>query len=99
MPEEPTVSISWDARDVMLPEETVTLTATVTQGEFYWFTYQWQCDLGAGFVDVEGATEAQYSFPATAELLNAGWQVVVDYRLKVLPVAEDVVMPAEEPVA
>lgn len=83
LPDEPTVSLSWDARDVMYPDEIVTITATVTNAEYYDLTFQWQCNLGNGFEDVPGAAGETYSFPATAELLSAQWQVLVHYELKV----------------
>ena len=77
----PTVNIWWDARDVMDPGEPVTLHSDVIGGEGWIITYQWQCDSGDGYEDVEGANEPTYTFPASAELLSCSWRLWFDYEL------------------
>lgn len=77
----PTVEIWWDAREIMDPGEPVTLYSEVIGGEGYIITYQWQCDSGNGYEDIEGANESTYTFPASAELLSCRWRLWFDYDM------------------
>lgn len=43
-----------------------------------WF-YQWQVDYGEGYIDIDGATEAEYTFYATQQSLRASYRLQVEY--------------------
>jgi len=67
-------------RSVMNPGETITLTSVLYGLEGYTVRYQWQCDMGDGFVNVEGATGDSYSFAATLEALSYDWRLAVYFQ-------------------
>ncbi len=74
------VTIFSSRRAVMTPGETVYLTSVLTGFENHEVSYQWQCDMGNGFVDVEGATSATWSFSASVETLSYDWRLAIYYR-------------------
>ena len=74
------VTIFTSRRAVMTPGETVYLTSVLTGFENYEVSYQWQCDMGNGFVDVEGATSDTWSFSASVETLSYDWRLAIYYR-------------------
>ena len=48
--------------------------------EGYEIKYQWQCDKGEGFENIENANEATYVFEASVETLGYDWRLAVYYR-------------------
>lgn len=64
-------------KSVVTPGETITLTSVLEGAEGYVVSYQWECDKGAGFAPVPGATADSYSFSATAENLGWSWRLSV----------------------
>jgi hypothetical protein len=78
---EPKVTLFSSRRAVMVPGETVYLTCKLENLDGYELRFQWQCDAGAGFVNIEGATGDSHSFAASAETLAYDWQLLVYYRL------------------
>lgn len=74
------VTIFSSRRSVMSEGEPVYLTSKLEGFEGYEIRYQWECDKGAGFENVEGANDATYSFEATAETLTYDWRLTVLYR-------------------
>lgn len=74
------VMIFSSRRSVMAPGETVYLTSKLEGFEGYEIKYQWQCDKGEGFVDVENANEDTYAFEASTETLSYDWRLAVYYR-------------------
>ncbi len=77
---EMTVRISSSARDEMTEGETVVLTSEISGFDGYEIMYQWSCDKGSGFQNVEGANSSTYSFSATKESLSWDWKLDVYYR-------------------
>jgi hypothetical protein len=77
--------------------QNVTFSAAATvkrQGNSVPFTYQWQRNDGAGYVDIAGATGASYSFfPTVAADLAATFRVVVGVPGKYVPSDEVRVVP------
>ena len=74
------VTIFTSRRTVMTEGEPVYLTSKLEGFEGCEILYQWQCDCGEGFEDVEGANSDTYEFAASAETLSWGWQLIVYYR-------------------
>jgi len=74
------ITIFSSRRSVMSEGEPVYLTSKLEGYEGYEIRYQWECDKGAGFEDVEGANDATYTFAATAETLCYNWRLTVFYR-------------------
>lgn len=92
---------SWVIKDIKLSyssaPQNVTFTSAATvkrQGNGVPFTYQWQRNDGAGYVDIAGATGASYSFfPTVAADLAATFRVVVGVPGKYVPSDEVRVTP------
>jgi hypothetical protein len=92
---------SWVIKDIKLSyssaPQNVTFSAAATvkrQGNSVPFTYQWQRNDGAGYVDIAGATGASYSFfPTVAADLAATFRVVVGVPGKYVPSDEVRVVP------
>ena len=87
---------SWVIKDLRLsystPPQAVEFTAVATasrQGTPVAFTYQWQRNDGAGFLDIVGATGNSYRFfPTVAADLTAKFRVVAGVPGKFVPSAE-----------
>ncbi len=87
---------SWVIKDLRLsystPPQAVQFTAVAAvsrQGTSVPFTYQWQRNDGAGFVDLAGATGSSYRFfPTVAADLTAKFRVVAGVPGKFVPSAE-----------
>lgn len=87
---------SWVIKDLRLsystPPQAVEFTAVAAvsrQGTSVPFTYQWQRNDGAGFVDLAGATANSYRFfPTVAADLTAKFRVVAGVPGKFVPSAE-----------
>ncbi len=74
------VSIFTSARETMVLGETIHLSSVLTGfADDANVLYQWQCDRGAGWEDVPGATGASYSFPCTVENMACSWRLVVEF--------------------
>ena len=71
------VTISSSCPAVIRHGEMITLTGTVDGAEGLEMHYQWECDRGNGFEPIEGANQAQYSFPADADSLSWVWRLIV----------------------
>ena len=41
--------------------------------------YQWECDKGSGYAEVEGAVDATYTYPASEESMGWSWRLIVLY--------------------
>ena len=74
------VTIFSSRRSVMAPGEPVYLTSKIEGFEGYEIKYQWQCDKGEGFENIENANEATYVFEASVETLSYDWRLAVYYR-------------------
>ncbi len=77
---EPKVTIFSSRRAVMVPGEIVYLTSKLENLEGYQISYQWQCDRGAGFQNVPGATGDSYAFTASTETLAYNWRLMIDFN-------------------
>ena len=66
---------------VIRPGETIYLTSRLEGFEDCEdIVYQWMCNKGEGFEEVEGANEAAYSFVADKETLTWGWRLMVYFK-------------------
>lgn len=77
---QPKVTIFSSRRSIMAPGERVQLTSKLEGFEIFEgrkILFQWECDKGAGFEPVPGATEDHYEFEATIELLSYDWRLTV----------------------
>lgn len=71
------VTIFTSRTTVMQPGETIVLTSYVEGADDYDVEYQWECDKGAGFEEVEGADADSYSYEASKETLSWSWRLAV----------------------
>ncbi len=75
------VTIFTTLHPMMSVNEPITLTSLLEGFEdCVEISYQWKCDKGNGFEDVEGATGDSYTYEATADSLTWSWQLVVSYN-------------------
>ena len=58
----------------------ITITSKLEGFDGYNVTYIWKVDKGNGFEVVEGATDPEYTFTASAESFDWEWQLAVSYR-------------------
>lgn len=72
-----TVSVQCDAGAQMAEGTMITLTGVLSGFDGCDIAYQWQCDSGNGWENVEGANSLTYSFSANAQTLNYGWRLSV----------------------
>ena len=74
------VQIFTSARETMVLGETIHLSSVLTGFEGCTrVDYQWQCDRGAGWENVPGATGTSYSFPCTVENMACGWRLLIEF--------------------
>jgi uncharacterized protein YgiM (DUF1202 family) len=71
------VRIFTSRETVVRKGEQITLTSLLEGFEDTTVAYQWECDTGDGFHQVEGATEASYTFTASSESLTWSWRLIV----------------------
>ena len=73
------VEIWQDMPSVINDGDVIELHSRLTGFDGLEVKYQWQCDKGDGFEDVEGANEGSWSFEASSESLKWHWKLLVSY--------------------
>ena len=71
------VEVTSSLEDVVLPGETITLTAKLTGFEGLTYTVQWQYNDGTGWKDVAGANTLTYVYVADESNISNIWRLVV----------------------
>ena len=74
------VTIFSSRRTVMTEGEYVLLSSKIEGFEGLDIIYQWECDQGDGFKNVENANSDTYVFRASAESLSWDWRLTIYYR-------------------
>lgn len=62
---------------IVRPGDTITLMAELVGFDGLEYTLQWQSNDGTGWVDVEGATEINYSYVVDSTNIDNGWRLLV----------------------
>ena len=74
------VTIYSSAKTPIRVGELIYLTSKIEGFDDYEIRYQWQCDKGEGFFNLEDGISNTYSFPATKESLTWNWRLIIYYK-------------------